>query len=253
MRSSVRPLLTNSKELSDGPRVVAGRRGRDRGSSKLCSGYAPPCKHGSRPVFPVADDGREEPVFGAPEEMVAHDEQEDVKTPPCLPSVYQPTRSEYLDHCITHYPFRAWCKHCLEGRGREFGHDNRRGDKDERCTPVISFDYCFVSDHGEVTTEAEFEAAGDGAVKVLVARDSRSKSVFAHAVPSKGVDAKGFAVSALVGDVQWLGYNRVVLKSDNEPAIVKLLREALRELRIRELYQCLEEHSPEFDPSQRKC
>ena len=90
MRSSVRPLLTNSKELSDGPRVVAGRRGRDRGSSTLCSGYAAPCKHGSRPVFPVADDGREEPVFGAPEEMVAHDEQEDVKTPPCLPSLTSP-------------------------------------------------------------------------------------------------------------------------------------------------------------------
>ena len=75
--------------------------------------------------------------------------------------------------------------HCLEGRGREFGHDNRRGDKDERCTPVVAFDYCFVSDVGEITTEAEFEAAGDGAAKVLVARDSKSKSVFAHVVPTR--------------------------------------------------------------------
>ena len=130
----------------------------------------------------------------------------------CLPSVYQPTRSEYLDHCVTHYPFRAWCKHCLEGRGREFGHDKSRGAKDERATPVISFDYCFISDVGEITTEDDYAAAGAGAAKILVARDSRSKSVFAHVVPMKGVDCKGFAVSSLVEDVLWLGYTRIALK-----------------------------------------
>ena len=44
------------------------------------------------------------------------------------------------------------------------------------------------------------------------------------------------------------GYTRVTLKSDNEPAIVKLLTEALRELRISGLEQVLEEHPPEYDP-----
>ena len=48
--------------------------------------------------------------------------------------------------------------------------------------------------------------------------------------------------------MKWLGYNKIALKSDNEPAIVKLLAEALRELRIQGLEQCLEEHSPEYDP-----
>ena len=42
------------------------------------------------------------------------------------------------------------------------------------------------------------------------------------------VDDKGFAVDALVEDVRWLGYSRVTLKSDNEPAVVKLLAESLR-------------------------
>ena len=46
-----------------------------------------------------------------------------------------------------------------------------------------------------------------------------------------------------MSDILWMGYTRVTLKSDNEPAIVKLLREALRELRIQGLEQCLEEHS----------
>ena len=51
---------------------------------------------------------------------------------------------------------------------------------------MISFDYCFISDVGEITTEADYVAAGVGAAKVLVVRDSRSKAVFAHVVPQKG-------------------------------------------------------------------
>ena len=85
-------------------------------------------------------------------------------------------------------------------------------------------------------------------MKILVIRDSRSKAVFAHVVPQKGLDEKGYAVSALVEDIKWLGYSSVTLKSDNEPAIVKLLSEALRELRISGVPQVLEEHSPEYDP-----
>ena len=46
--------------------------------------------------------------------------------------------------------------------------------------PVIFFDYAFISDRGEVKTLADFEQAGKAAVKMLIVRDSRSKSVFAH-------------------------------------------------------------------------
>ena len=105
-----------------------------------------------------------------------------------------------------------------------------------------------MSDQGEISTQAEFEAAGEGAIKILAIRDGRSKALFAHVVPVKGIDEKGFAVDALVDDVKWLGYSKVTLKSDNEPAIVKLLSEALRELRIQGQEQALEEHSPEYDP-----
>ena len=179
----------------------------------------------ARPVFPVDGIGDDDDGLlcrPCEDEIVADNEEgEQAAVPNCLPSVYQPTRSEYLDHCVTHYPFRAWCKHCLEGRGREFGHEAGRGDKDPRACPVVSFDYCFLSDVGEVLTQEAFEAAGEGAAKVLVIRDSRSKSIFAHVVPAKGVDEKGFSVDAVVDDVRWLGYNKVTLKSDNEPAIVK--------------------------------
>ena len=114
--------------------------------------------------------------------------------------------------------------------------------------PVISFDYCFVSDIGEIETAAEFEAAGEGAIKILVARDGKSKAVFAHVVPMKGVDEAGFAVGVPVDDVKWLGYMKIALKIDNEKPIVRLLTKAFREPRIQGLDQCLEEHPPEYDP-----
>ena len=239
--SSVSPGPSNSTSVDSGlgKRVVAG--------GKFCGSYSSSfvgCPvDGPRllaDVFPV--DGKDD------DELRAGDEEESAEVPKSLPNPYQPTRSEYLDHCTTHFPFRAWCRHCLEGRGREFGHSGDNGWKDARAAAVVSFDYAFLSDSGDVTTEDEFTAAGEGAAKVLVIRDSRSKSLFAHIVPVKGVDDRGFAVQALVDDIKWLGYTDVTLKSDNEPAIVKLLAEALRELRINGVEKVLEEHSPEYDP-----
>ena len=83
---------------------------------------------------------------------------------------------------------------------------------------------------------------------MLVMRDNKSKAIFGHVVPKKGLDEKGFSADSFVEDVKWVGYTKVTLKSDNEPAIVKLLGEALRELRINGVSQLLEEHSPEYDP-----
>ena len=239
---SVRPPINSFNEVGGGLGVSVDV-GRENGiASRGCDAVV-------RPVFPMQEaDGT---ANGAVEDdmlCIPCEEEEQAEMPLCLPSVYQPTRSEYMDHCVTHYPFRAWCRHCLEGRGREFGHSHMEGAKDERSTPVVSFDYCFVSDAGDITTVVDFEAAGEGAAKILVVRDSKSKSVFAHVVPAKGVDEAGFAVDTLVADVRWLGYVKVVLKSDNEPAIVKLLTEALRELRVHGLEQCLQEHPPEHDP-----
>ena len=196
--------------MGDGLGGGAGRRHRHGGGARRGAKFRVTVD-GDCPCCPVAQD--DAPVFGpavAPnvdtvdEERIAVEQQEPAEMPLVLPNVYQPTRSEYLDHCVTHYPFRAWCKHCLEGRGREFGHEQSRGTKDERSTPVVSFDYCFIGDTGDVKSEGEFEAAGEGAVKILVARDGKSKAVFAWIVPVKGVDPKGFAVHSLVDAIKCL-------------------------------------------------
>ena len=137
-------------------------------------------------VHPVAEATDEEPKDEEKIEALAEEEEGHVV--PTLPTPYQPSRSEYLDHCVTNYPYRSWCSHCVEGRGREFGHLCKPCEP-SRC-PAVSFDDCFIGNDGDVSNEEEFEAAGGGAAKVLVVRDSKSKAVFAHVVPTKGLERR---------------------------------------------------------------
>ena len=52
-------------------------------------------------------------------------EEEPAERVHVLPTPFQPTHSQYCDHCVTHFPYQSWCPHCVEGRGREFGHQHR--------------------------------------------------------------------------------------------------------------------------------
>ena len=46
-------------------------------------------------------------------------------------------------------------------------------------------------------------------------------------MPSKGSDSDHYAVDVLLDDIKWLGFQRLILKSDNEVAILTLLHSAL--------------------------
>ena len=164
------------------------------------------------------------------EELRATDEEEQAEKVKPLPTPFQPTSSQQLDHSITHYPYQSWCPHRVEGRGREFWHCVHV--KELGAAPTTSFDYAFLSDGAEITSQEAFESVGESAIKVLIVRDDKSKAVFGQVVPQKGVDEKGFAVSSLVENVSWLGYSTLTFKSDNEATIVKLLIEALGEQRM---------------------
>ena len=121
------------------------------------------------------------------------DVEEEVDRAKPLPTPQQPTKSEYDDHKVTHCPYRPWCRHCVEGRGREFDHS--RLSKSERAVPLIAFDYKGLSDKGNLVEGDEVAA------RVLVVRDRRGKCVHGHLVPQKGVDIDRFAVDCLVQDI----------------------------------------------------
>eukprot|EP00959_Pyramimonas_sp_CCMP1952_P080326 1678741-Pyramimonas_sp.AAC.1 len=42
-----------------------------------------------------------------------------------------------------HIPFETWCQECMMGRGQEDPH--RARDPNASATPVVSFDYGFLS------------------------------------------------------------------------------------------------------------
>ena len=42
------------------------------------------------------------------EELKAVDEEEQAEAVSPLPTPFQPTICQYLNHCITHYPYQSW-------------------------------------------------------------------------------------------------------------------------------------------------
>ena len=71
----------------------------------------------------------------------------------------------------------------------------------EPSVPILSWDYFYLgAGSGE-------EAEGRGECPLLVMTDSRSRAVFAHVLPSKGVDFDGveLVINLIVGDLVFLG------------------------------------------------
>ena len=104
-----------------------GRGGRSAASGgheyvQKISGDSRLIREGEAAVYPVGDASAEEDHR---ETLEAQIEEEAEAVRP-LPSPVAPTRSDFLDHCVTHCPYRSWCRHCVEGRGREFGHGTHK-------------------------------------------------------------------------------------------------------------------------------
>ena len=195
-------------------------------------------------------------------------EEDDTQREDCepmrrAPRPYQPTPREVEDHNETHYPPRSWCKFCVRGKslGQQRGHGLRESD-----VPIVACDYFYITAAGELGGRSDLEKLGymagaEGDVKILEDRRSgqlvkciltkcfKFKVIWAHVIPVKGMDEDGFVVDLVTSDISWLGHTRVIVKSDNEPALVKLVDGALVALRVKDtqLEPASKEHSPEYD------
>jgi thiol-disulfide isomerase/thioredoxin len=132
---------------------------------------------------------------------------------PLLCHPCKPSEKEVDEHNASHIPFRDWCPACVRGRGKSVGHYAKEHEEDQ--VPVVTVDYGFFGSDG---------IARDGDTPTLVVKDRKSKNTWGHPVQHKGVN--DYAVGKLVEDLNNLGYKKVVLKSDQEPAIVALCRQA---------------------------
>ena len=113
--------------------------------------------------------------------------------------------------------------------------------------PLLSCDYRFITPKGVF---ARSEIGDDGqseALKVMVAYCSHTKSPFAHAAPRKGEDDEGYMVDQLVLDIPWLGHARIVIRSDNEPAVLKVVDRVLAAAKAKGVNAASEGSVP-YDP-----
>ena len=97
---------------------------------------------------------------------------------------------------------------------------------------MLSWDYCYLSTREDAEAAGEAVVAVEGpefsaASPVLAMWDNKGKGLHAHIVHAKGVDYEGLdkVVKMLSGDLDRLGWKRVVFRSDHEAAISALLRE----------------------------
>ena len=134
-----------------------------------------------------------------------------------------PSREVYEEHMRTHVPFRSWCEFCVKGKSRanmhKKGGDNVR-DPIQSEVPVIAMDYTFPR-------QKEDNRAEHGGMPILVMKNNRDKWVSAFVVPQKG--ACEYAVKAVARGIQNAGSNRIIVKSDQEPALKELLKAVKRE------------------------
>ena len=143
-----------------------------------------------------------------------------------------PSAREIREHSVTHIPYRSWCNVCVAARGVATGHRQKR-DGDEQRGPSVSFDYCFLRNR-----------PSDPSICVLVGRDRESKTLIAHTVPAKGAEVE-WAAAQVVKDLRKLGHHsNLILKSDQEPAIVSFLQDVANR---RTNCVTLLEHSPVGD------
>jgi hypothetical protein len=105
---------------------------------------------------------------------------------------------------------------------------HRRVDDHGREIPEFGIDYAFIKEQGQ-----------EDSLTVIVMKDRESKAVFANVVELKGRGIDG-TINRVLENIRRLGYKRIVIKSDQEPALTDLVN-GIIEARDDET---IHEHSP---------
>ena len=121
-----------------------------------------------------------------------------------------PSKREVEDHFLSaHMPYRSWCTFCVMGKGKTASHHQQSR---EDGLPELHLDYCFMS------------TKDNPLATILVAKEKISKMTMATVVPMKGGSVE-FPVKRCIAFLKEIGLESadIVLKSDQEPAILDLV------------------------------
>ncbi len=134
---------------------------------------------------------------------------ENSRIPRALNAPIKPSAEEVCKHCITHIPYRNWCRICVESKGKEDPHPrgaNSKSEEDKTGIPIVSLDY---------------NALEKSEVMTIVGKDESTGMPFQHRVEHKGI-AYEWVAKRIIKDLEDIGRRDVILKTDGEPAIVAL-------------------------------
>ena len=131
----------------------------------------------------------------------------------------------------THMPFRSWCRHCVKGQGME--ESCRRSGREDGGIPEVHLDFMFMG-----------EEEGGKTLAILVGRERWTKATMSTVAPRKSSgEWLARRVRAWMVEVG-CAYGDVVVKSDNEPALVALVEALGRERAVKGVGGMAVEHSP---------
>ena len=160
----------------------------------------------SRAVVTVAGVSDDEGV----DEENGEDEEYGERKPEKMHDPREPSSAERKEHELTHLPFRSWCKHCVNGRGKEKA--CQKQEKREGESPEIHLDFMFMG-----------EPKGGKTLTMVVAKERRSRMIMCCVVPMKS--SGEFAAKRVVAFMKEVGLDmaEINVKTDNEPAIKSLV------------------------------
>ena len=122
----------------------------------------------------------------------------------------EPTDEERRRHETTHLPFRSWCPYCVRGRMANLPHRDL-APPGQGAVPEVAMDYCFLS-----------KEEGSRSLIVLVTKDRGSKAIIANPVLCKGRAFEDTVEQAALNIRRFGHLGKVLLKTDNEHALVDL-------------------------------
>eukprot|EP00971_Amphidinium_carterae_P352401 6492579-Amphidinium_carterae.1 len=134
-----------------------------------------------------------------------------------------------LHEAMGHVPYRSWCPACIAGHARSDPHRRKPQESD-----IFAFDYGYMERQADLSGEEE------SASPILIGRDSRSSWTSAELVPTKGA-GHPWPLESLLTVVRGLGYPRIILRTDGEPAILDLRSQLAAQLRVRHGIESVEE------------
>ena len=172
---------------------------------------------GSRKTKEEGEEGRSDEEYGMRKAMRKRSPQE-------------PSKEEREEHERTHMPFRSWCRHCVRGRGKEEGCKKVKRDYEGF---EVHMDFMFMGDEGSEKTLA-----------MLVVRERSTKAVMVCVAPRKS--SGEWLAKRVMAFMREMGceVEKVIMKTDNEPALVKVVDEIGRLRAAKGGKGMVVEHSP---------